>query len=188
MTLLVFAHPLEAVAFIDKLNLKKENISLSNVYSRSDYILIVTGEGISNVISKLTNIITIYGDSIFQILNFGVAGRLDSKLELNKCYEINSVKMSDKKYLLDESEKGIRCITSHQSVSGKTEAENLLENGQVVDMELWAIVDVALAFNKPVRSVKLLSDDVWEEVSIEEIKKNAKFYSEQLFDYFSKHF
>ena len=61
MTLFVFAHLLEAEAFIKKLDLKKVNISLNNVYSNTDYLLIVTGEGVSNVISKLTSIISIYG-------------------------------------------------------------------------------------------------------------------------------
>lgn len=188
MILFVFAHPLEAAVFIDKLNLKKENISLSNVYSRSDYILIVTGEGISNVISKLTNIITIYGDSILQILNFGIAGRLDPELELNSCYEVNSVEMSGKRYVLDELKTGVRCVSSHKRVSDKASATELKKSGEIVDMELWAIADVGSAFNKPVRSVKILSDDAAEVNDIADIKKNAKFYSEQLFDYFSKHF
>jgi len=188
MTLFVFAHLKEASVFIEKLNLIKEEISLNNVYTNTDYILIVPGEGTSNVISKLTNIITIYGDSIFQILNFGIAGRLDSKLELNNCYEINSVIMGYKKYTLDEAVTGISCVTSHESVASESEAEQLLKTGQSVDMELWAIVDVAMAFNKPVRSVKLLSDDASKAISMDQIKKGAKFYSEQLFDYFSKHF
>lgn len=188
MTLFVFAHLLEAEAFIKKLDLEKVNISLNNVYSNSDYMLIVTGEGVSNVISKLTNILSIYGNSIFQILNFGIAGRLDADLQINSCYEINSVVMADKKYVLDEAEKGISCVTSHHVISSESEAVKLLDLGQVVDMELWSVADVAVSFKIPLRAVKLISDDARRTISLNEIMKNVKFYSERLFEYFTSHF
>jgi len=188
MTLFVFAHPMEAETFISKLDLKKENISLNSVYSNSEYLLLVTGEGSSNVISKLTNLITIYSNSIFQILNFGIAGRLDPRLKINECYEINSVSMGAKEYTLDESESGINCITTNVPVSGESEAQQLIDNGQAVDMELWSVADVAASFRIPVRSVKLISDDARETISLNEIMKNVKFYSERLFNYFSTHF
>ena len=188
MTLFVFAHLKEASVFIDRLDLKKENVSLDNVYSNTDYLLVITGEGISSVISKLTSIIAIYKNSVFQILNFGIAGRLDPQLKMNNCYEINSVIMADQKYTLDESTTGISCITSHEPISSKTEAEKLLNIGQVVDMELWSVADVAASFKIPVRSVKIISDDAGQTISLNEIMKNVKFYSERLFDYFSEHF
>ena len=188
MTLFVFAHLLEAEAFIKKLELKKVNISINNVYSNSEYLLVVTGEGISNVISKLTNIISIYGNSIFQILNFGIAGRLDPDLKINKCYEINSVEMSDRKYALDDAENGVTCVTYHHAVSSESEADLLLDSGQLVDMELWSVADVGASFKIPVRAVKLISDDARRTISLNEILKNVKFYSERLFDYFTTHF
>jgi nucleoside phosphorylase len=187
MTLLVFAHSMEATVFITKLKLKKENISLSNVYSGPEYILVVTGQGIANVISKLTNIITIYGESILQIKNFGIAGRLDPQLKINKCYEINSVIMNDRKYVLDQAADGVSCITSHEVVSSEPVAERLLQTAQAVDMELWSVADVAASFKIPVRAVKLISDDARQTISLHEVMKNVKFYSEKLFDYFNKH-
>jgi len=186
MTLLVFAHSMEATVFINKLKLKKENISLNNVYSGSEFILLVTGQGISNVISKLTNIITIYGKSILQIKNFGIAGRLDSRLKINKCYEISSVIMNDRKYMLGEAANGISCVTSNEAISNEAVAEKLLQTAQAVDMELWAVADVAASFKIPAGAVKLLSDDARQTIPLNEVIKNVKFYSDKLFDYFSR--
>lgn len=188
MTLFVFAHPMEAATFVNELKFKKENISLNNVYSTEEYILLITGQGISNVISKLTNIITIYRDSLFQIWNFGIAGRLDPQLKINKCYEIESVTMNEKSYMLEASAEAISCVTSHEVVAGESEAEILLKTAQVVDMELWSIADVAASFKIPVRAVKLISDDARHTISLSEVMKNVKFYSNKLFDYFNSDF
>jgi nucleoside phosphorylase len=188
MDLLVFAYLKEATSFIDGLDLKKENISLNNVFSKKDILLLITDEGVSNVITQLTSILDANKKSITRVLNFGVAGRLDSKLSINECYEVNVVTMGEKSYNLETVSPGISCITSHYMVSNPNEAGELSRLAQIVDMELWAIADVALAFNVPVRAVKCISDDAWKQTPPEEIKKNAKFYSEQLFDYFSRHF
>jgi nucleoside phosphorylase len=188
MTLFVFAHLKEADVFIDKLNFKKENLSLNHVYSNENDLLIITGEGTSNVISKLTHVLSIKKKSISRVLNFGIAGRLDPQLKLNKCYKINSVIMDGRIFELDEKEDGVSCITSHHSISNESDAKKLMQIGQIVDMELWSVVDVARAFNLPIQSVKLLSDDAGQTVSLNDVLKNVKFYSERLFDYFSKHF
>lgn len=188
MNLFVFAHLKEAQTFIDKLDLEKENISLHTIFSKKDDILILSGEGVSNTISTLTSIISSYKESISRILNFGIAGRLDPQLRLNKCYSINSVIMNKKSYELDSDGEGISCVTSHHQISNESDARRILKLGQVVDMELWAVADVAASFGISVQSVKLISDDASQAIPLNEVLKNVKFYSERLFDYFSKHF
>ena len=188
MNLLVFAYLKEATAFIDELKLKKEDIYQKNLYLKKDLLLLVTDEGVSNVITNLTSILAQYKDEISCIINLGVAGRLDPRIDINNCYEVNIVTMGDRSYKLEAGINTVSCVTSHYMVSNPTEAKELYKIAQIVDMELWAIKDVANSFNIPVKAVKCISDDAWEQISPDQIKKNAKFYSEQLFDYFSRHF
>lgn len=188
MNLFVFAHLNEAQTFINRLNLENENIFLKNVFSKNDNLLIVTGEGIYNVLMKLTALLVLKMDLITHIINFGIAGRLDPDLNINACYEISTVVRNNKKYVLNSQISGISCITTDHYISSEAEAEKYFNKGQVVDMELWGIVQAAGFFNIPVHAVKLISDDTRKAMPLKDIKKNAKFYSDQLFDYFNRHF
>ena len=156
MKLLIFAHKLEAQAF------PQENILLC-------------GEGVRNIERKLPEALS----SITEIINFGVAGALNRKLCIGKVYSVGSVKAKNQDVL--NFSKGLQVLTVDTPLLTVND-----EKEDLVDMELYAIVRIAINHNIPVKSFKLVSDFVGEPLDLSKIKRQSLTWSQKLFDHYSK--
>ena len=185
--ILTFAHFAEAQSFIEGLNLSIDN-EFSNVYKKDSLILLVTGQGIKNVNRSISEFNNHYSNEINRFFNFGIAGRLDAKLSIDKIYSIKSVCNFDGKSFNLQKENGVDCLTSDQMISDEKNAMELSVLGQVVDMELWAVAVIAAIHNIRLSAYKIISDDASQKIDLKDIKLKAKFYSDSLFNHYIKNY
>ena len=187
--LIVIAHKKEAQCFIKNLRLKKEAHLPQFIYSNEKTVLLVCGQGIKNAKERLSLFLSLNNDKISKIFNLGIAGRLNSSINLDEVYPIKCVGLYNDgvhmiNYSLDRSSKSKKCITSIAPISNLNLAQTLSSAADIVEMELWAIVEVAMRFSIPVNAYKLISDDARFPVFLEEIKNKAPQFSGQLFEYY----
>ena len=184
---LTFAHFAEAQTFIDGLNLTQDE-GFSNIYSRYDLYLLITGQGIDNVRESLKVFLSKTGDDVNRIFNFGIVGKLDQQLTLNKVYPISTVFFSDRRSFIINRDRGISCLTSTKFVSDEKTAAEMAQIAQVVDMELFAVAELTAEFNKHLSAYKIISDDASKNTDLEAIKANAHIYSETLYKYYIENY
>lgn len=188
MELLVFAHRGEAQTFLKELNVIFQEESLGFYQSKDRSIgILVCGEGAFEVMSKLPYIISKYGVS--SIINFGVAGALDSKLEIGGIYQVRTAysyletKPQFKSYTLQaEVSKAIDCISSIERVTDTNRAKTLSHFAGLVDREIWSIAAVASTLKVPLTSYKIVSDFADSSTDCLSIKDKALEFSNALFD------
>lgn len=187
--LYIFAHRGEAQAWFDQIHFIKIPFIFDGLWQSEDSFLLICDEGIQNATEKLAICLAQFESRVSEILNYGIVGKLDQKLELEKIYPIRNVYH----YAHDEaqyksfqiSSNGIDCISSYERVTQKYQADELKNFAHVVDRELWAICRVAQIFKKRVFSFKLISDDsgLSEKIDCQLIQENALHFSSQLYHY-----
>lgn len=186
MKLLHIAHRGEAQEFLKNLDLVSHP-KLNGLYTNKTFALLIAGEGIYETLTKLPFIINLL--NIDEILNFGIAGSLDSKLMIGSIipvrtsYAHGELTPKFKSFTTLESST-IDCITTEERVLDDSFAKKLSPFAQIVDRELWAVGLVAKQFNIPFNSYKLISDFAGKSTDCFEIKNKALEYSEALFEYF----
>lgn len=186
MELLVFAHRGEAQTFIKELKSKALD---ENTYEFDKGLIYICGEGIYDVLSALGHIINSY--NIKQIINYGIAGALETNLELNKIYEIRTVYLEQEKDIEFKSftlnsNANTDCITGLKRVLTNEHAAFLRPIADIVDRELWAITKVAKLYKTPVNSYKLISDIAGSTTDCFDLKNRAKELSQILFQHYIK--
>ncbi|KAA3600410.1 MAG: hypothetical protein DWQ06_09195 [Calditrichaeota bacterium] len=191
MKLLVFAHRTEAKAFFEKFNFKPVNINFQNVFQDENLLLLICGEGLQETTQRLSAVCGFFYGKISEILNFGVAGSLSTKIELDKIYSIrtsyaqNLSKTTEFNSFstTDESAK-IDCISSLERILSDEKADTLSHFADLVDRELWAIGSVCKLFKIPFRSYKIVSDLAGNSTQCFDIQEKADFFSTKLFDFY----
>ncbi len=190
MLLLTIAHHGEAQEFVKKKYTQSTDFYFSGVFRSDEDILLLTGEGIQNTTIRMTAVCTYFGNKIDRVINMGIAGGLDSALQLNQIYGICGVyhELSDDKeypyFKCVETHSKMDCITACRRVNNNKYAEKLKNKAQIVDRELWAIGSVSAYFNLPFKSYKLISDFAGDTTDSVQIREKAFYYSKHLFDFY----
>jgi purine-nucleoside phosphorylase len=91
MLLLTFAHKNEAHVFIERKHTLPVDFSFPGLYRGDDQLLLITGEGVTSTLQKLSTVCEYFGGKLHQVLNLGVAGSLTSDLQVNQIYGIRKV-------------------------------------------------------------------------------------------------
>lgn len=180
---LTFAHLAEAHSFIDGLGLKKDE-NFPNVYVEEGLSLLITGQGMDNVDIALNKLLELHKNNVNRVFNFGIAGKLDQLLTLDKVYPINTVFSADGKSFNINRDRGVNCVTSPITVNDENTAWELAQLGQVVDMELYAVARIASEHNIHLSAYKVISDNAAKEVDLKELISKSKLFSELLYTYY----
>lgn len=189
MRLLVFAHRAEAQTFLKQANYRSIESKNFPIYRNDDSYLIICGEGIFNALECTSATLSKFED-INLVLNFGVAGALDDKSELDSivevrtCYAIINDVLEFKSFTSTSKTK-IDCITSSSRALDNTEAVKLTPFANIVDRELWAISKAAGNYSVDFKAFKLISDLPYQQDSSQSIceivKEKAEYYSDKLY-------
>ncbi len=184
MKLIHLAHRGEAQQFLKDLDVNADK-SMEGLYVGKNEIVLITGEGVENTLSKLSFCLGRF--SIDQVLNFGIAGSLNQQLEIDKIYNIRTSygfteKVEFKSFQADTH--GLDCITTSKRVLKNAFASELSNFASIVDRELWAVGFACKAHNIPFFSYKLISDLAGETTNCFDIKEKALEYSLALSDFY----
>jgi nucleoside phosphorylase len=189
--LLTFAHYGEAGAFIREKGFQPLDFCDNGLYESSNTLLLLTGEGISSTMERLSAVCREFKHHISEVINLGIAGSLSKELNIGEIYSIRSVirePHSGKRfetYLSAETRATADCITAGKRVLDDDYARRLAGFAQLADRELWAVAAVCAQFQLPFRSYKLISDMAGKNTHPGEIKRRAREYSIELYQFYS---
>ena len=188
MFLITFAHKAEAQEFIKRKHNIPVEFYFSGIYRHEDELLLLTGTGVQSAIDKIRRVIDYYGKKVTGLLNLGIAGALDNKLQINQIYGIRNVYFEGTTdYFTTANLRGqIDCISANKAVTNNDYARTLAKKAQSVDMELWGCAKISLEYNLPLKSYKLISDYAGSDTNKSDIRRNVQQYSRHLFDFYKK--
>jgi nucleoside phosphorylase len=191
MLLIVIAHRGEAKEFIRRKHTQQVDFYFSGIFRDNDEILLLTGEGIQNTTLKMASVLTYFGSKIDRVLNMGIAGALDEKLQLNQIYGIREVyhEFNNSEFsscTCIETNSILDCVTACQRVQELNYARTLAKIAPIVDRELWAVGAVCREFRLPFKSYKLISDFAGKGTDHADIINRASEFGKHLFDFFKK--
>jgi nucleoside phosphorylase len=192
MILLTFAHKGEAQEFIKRKHTIAVDFYFEGIYRNDNELLIVTKEGLQSTTERLASVCTYFGNKIKLVINFGIAGSLSKRLQINQIYGIQKVFLEPLQsakspiFTTYEQNSRIDCITAFNPVLDDSYAYNLAKIAQVVDRELWACASVCALFRLPLKSYKLISDKAGSKTASEQIRNRTSQYSKHLFDFYKK--
>ncbi|MEC9281448.1 MAG: hypothetical protein VX642_01955, partial [Bdellovibrionota bacterium] len=194
-SLLVFAHKAEASSFIRELQLKRDNSYSGELYLSEEISLLICGEGPMRSSAKLSKAIHhLQLKNIELIINMGIAGSLNDKLEINKIYDFSVVlaeasfgKPEFKGFESLQRDSKNYLITALDRVKTAAYREQLSQFAEAVDREAWGLAFVCDEYNIPFSCYKLISDVAGPETSCFDVKEKAKFYSESLLEFYFSH-
>lgn len=191
MKLLIFAHRTEAKVFLEKLPFKPLALNFQNVFQTENLILLISGEGLQETTQRLSAICGHFYGKITEIINFGVAGSLSAKIELDKIYSVrtsyaeNFEKTTEfKSFCSIDSKSKIDCISSLNRVLTNEKAKIHSHFADLVDRELWAIGSVCNLFKIPFRSFKIVSDFAGNSTRCFDVQEKSDFFSLELFNFY----
>ena len=187
MKLLVFSHRGEARTFLKNYSLKSSS-RLSNLYVGKELSLLISGEGGSHSKINLSFALALLED-VDEVINFGICGNLDFKSKKSDVNEILKIKTvyaegEFKSFILGKD--GVDLITAKKRILEKDCAESLSYIAPYVDRELWSYAFVCKEFNIPIKSFKLVSDDIVDANNCDLIREKSEKYSDHFFNYFDK--
>lgn len=188
MKLLHFAHRGEAQEFISALKFKPYDYCFSGIYKNEDYILLISGEGINETAKKVSAVLAHF-PQIESVINYGIAGSLNSKAAIDNIYTVRTVYAhSDSKPFFQSfssaDNSGLDCITATERVLDDKFANNLSTFAQVVDRELWGLASSCKTMQIPFYSYKLISDIAGKSTNCFDIKNQALEYSKTMLKHF----
>lgn len=186
LKLLVFAHPAEAHAFLERGNFQSLHQKLK-LYHSEDTLLLLTGEGRLNALSATLQTLTLYNGRIDQVYNLGLAGALSSKFTKNQIFTIkNSYAHNGHESIFQSFQLGgeIDCLTSDSRILDKKSKEELSIHAHLVDRELWGVAFAAKQLNVNLQSIKIVSDEVEQNEFCEIIRDEAHEFSQKLYNYY----
>ena len=190
MTLICMAHKAEAQSFLNS-DMGFEEIEKHFFFSKktSTYLLI-TGEGILEVLVKLSFIMGRF--DIRSIINLGIAGSLSLDIPLKTIHEVSTtlsfgqVERRKETYNTDSKNPTgqVVCMTTDQCVLDDSFAKMLSPFASIVDREAWAIARVSKIYKKPFYCFKYISDMAGTQSKCVDFKKLAKEYSDALYKFY----
>jgi|GEM_PF-941019 len=190
MVLLVFAYLKEAQSFIDLLELKPYPLLNLKLYKNENYLLLITGEGIVNATLCTTSVLTHFNQEIQMIFNLGIAGAINPKISKFEIFEIRTnyafinQKLEFKSFSFETKKTPLDLLTVNERVLSLDAKKQLSHHGDLIDREAYGISQAAHFFKKPIKIIKIVSDELADEEFCEVVKSNAPLYSEKLADYF----
>ena len=190
-SLLIFAHPGEAQAFLAGINFQPIVFSVKGLYEAEREFLLLTGGGLRSTGKKLAAVCDAFRKNISQVINLGIAGSLDERCAEGEIYPIRNVFRESRSgevfeiYRSAGSQAVIDCISAEKAVLNPSHAARLSPLASMVDMELWAIAAVCSQFNLPFRAYKLISDIAGHNTDFRKIKARAGEYSERLYRFYN---
>ena len=190
MLLLTIAHQGEAKEFIKRKHTQAVDFHFPGVYRDDKEILLITGEGIQLTTLRMTALCTYFSNKIDRVINMGIAGSLDSSLQLNQIYGIRSVhheyhgEQGYPSFQCMETHSRFDCVSATKRVDNDIYAQSLEKIAPIVDRELWAIGSVCNQFNLPFKSYKLISDSAGKSTNDQQVKSRAISFSKHLFDFY----
>lgn len=200
--LLHFAYRKEAQFFLKEWELEKLHDSNLELYSSKELknFILITEEGIEGNLVLATRALSFLQLKLNTlpdlILNLGVAGALSNKLQL---HEVVSAKIAirtnteDSAYFQSfelaklpsvpsKSFKEIfAAISADKRINREESRVKLLQIGEFVDRELWAIAFIAAEYKIPCATLKIISDFAQED-SCQLVVKNNEILAQHLFD------
>lgn len=186
MHLITFAHWPEARAFFDHFS-PTRHPKYDWAYEFSGGIIIITGEGIHEALSKTVLSLGLY-PQINEIYNFGVAGSLSDSLPLHDIKEVRTVYGFDSKPLFKSFtlQGDTDLVTSGERVLTQQAVAPLKTMGKLVDRELWGMAFAAKEARLPLRAFKYISDMAGEIGACEIVKELAELASLKLLENYLK--
>lgn len=199
MVLIVCAMKSEVTLLANKLKLVQEEPFLEYCGNINDneLILVVSGVGKTNAALATSSALTKY-NNIDYILNVGIVGGY--KVKKHQPYVVNKTRYHDVDVTVFNYEKGqipgspkwfltneflLNKLTDYKQASlltGDTFSTNILtKSSYLVDMEGASIYHTAHKFNKPVISLKIVSDLVDTKEQVDEYIESEQSLDELLF-------
>ena len=195
MILLHLAHRGEAQHFLSHLTLSASQSDFPGVYCNmnSGILLLIAGEGLTPTHNKISYLLGKY--PITKVINLGIAGVLDTKVELDQIVSITtSYAFSNKPEFhsysthlgphITKTSTVYSCISTTERVLDSTLANKLAPFAQIVDRELWALASSCATFNIPFESYKYLSDYAGINTQCLDIKNRASEFSQRLLEFY----
>ena len=188
MLLLSIAHRGEATEFIRRKHNLPVDFYFSGLYRSENELLLLSGAGIHSTHKRIKKVCHYFGSKIQAVVNFGIAGSLDSRLETNQIYAIRNSyhETAPEWYKSIDSRSKYDCVTAVNDVLENTYAQVLARIAHITDRELWAIASVCAYFDLPFRAYKLISDIAGSHADQSTIIRNSHVYSKHLFDFYTK--
>ena len=188
---IIMASMMEALPFINGLNLVLDKKSPFTVYKNDDYCLIISGIGKVNATLATSCLILEY--DVNSIFNIGAAGALVEKMAIGDIRHIDTVYEHDRPSLDGSAGKKIlpQVLNGHLTASLATgdvpvtsaEGRRALSSiAELADMEGAAVVRACRRYKKDVFLFKIVSDTA--ATNDGDIIGNIKKTSEQMFEYF----
>lgn len=182
--LLTFAHRPEAEAFLGHFELTKHS-RFDWLYLSDQVAIAITGEGIQEALGR-TGIALGLLPKIEHVVNLGVAGALNKKINLKHIYSVRSVFAYDERpYFKSFTASGdIDLVTSGARVLNSAPLVKLSAMGQIVDREAWGVASAAKEANVKFSSYKYISDVAGTIEACEPVKAMAQEASEALLNHY----
>ncbi len=186
MKLLTFAHRGEAQHFLKYDNYKSFDFEFNGLYRNKENYVLITGEGLESTNKKMGEVLRQSNYSISKVINLGIAGALDSNLDLESIHSVKLIKKENENETFQSSDvyANIDCISALNRVLDETYKKTLSKRAQIVDRELWACAKVCNKYQVPIYSFKLISDYAGSTTGLNKIIQKSKGYSKKLFDFY----
>ena len=186
MKLLTFAHRGEAQHFLKYDNYKSFDFEFNGLYRNKENYVLITGEGLESTNKKMGEVLRQSNYSISKVINLGIAGALDSNLDLESIHSVKLIKKENENETFQSSDvyAEIDCISALNRVHDVVYRNKLFARAQIVDRELWACAKVRNKYQVPIYSFKLISDYAGSTTGLNKIIQKSKGYSKKLFDFY----
>lgn len=157
-----------------------------NIFINDKNLLLITGQGHKNVIFMLNRLMNHLADkkapTVF--INMGVAGAVNPILEKGNVYSIRTAARLDLPAVYHSADRSAHydCLTTEESIHLGNNVILQNKNFDLVDMELWSIANFAHVLKIPFISLKYISDFVTEKINTNDIRRQAEYASQMLWD------
>jgi hypothetical protein len=182
MHLITTAHLGEAQGVIETFKLKKLS---QDIYVGESLVVLITGEGPFE--ASIKTALTIPKYPFTKVINIGIAGTLDSTLNIGEIYPVRTI------YLVQDLKpqfktfhsfkEGIDCITSFERMLDPEKAKFLRGIGKLVDREAWGVAMAAKVAAIEFISYKLVSDIAGTVDACESIREQAEDFSQKIAEF-----
>jgi len=192
LPLLIFAHRGEAQSFLKLDNLIATNTLFGNLYTGSDYYLLITGEGFHCALEKVAACCGLLGQKIDRLINFGICGSLSDQYKIGEIISLRTIyfahgeKLQFKSFTTADNSACVDALTVTERVLSPTLESRLVVYADLVEREAWACASVANLFKHPFYSYKYITDRVANNSQeiCQHIKDSAEHYGQQLYQFY----
>jgi nucleoside phosphorylase len=199
-TLLSFAHPGEAQFFLNDPDFRfKKNAELPYFYEGEDCDLILTGEGVTSALFRITQVLekmNVQKGTLYRgVINLGIVGSISSKLKIwdvvsvRTVYNLVAHKMQFHSFTsqITSALTSVDLVTVQDRVLDFKSKVEISGFGDVIDRELWALAYVCQNYKLPWYSLKVVSDNLTQETDCKLIFDQKEEFSKILKESYLKH-